>query len=96
MHHRLHRASLHGRGWSRLDRRLRIVDAGHTDVQSNGSRAHFRVRSAAGADVVTTVRVDIANQFCPLPLVIDRMVFTIYDESLRSEQRFQVRYVFLP
>jgi hypothetical protein len=51
---------------------------------------------AAGSDVVTTVRADIANQFCPLPLVIDRMVFTIYDESLRSEQRFQVRYVLLP
>ena len=51
---------------------------------------------AAGSDVVTTVRADIANQFCPLPLVIDRMVFTIYDESLRSEERFQIRYVFLP
>jgi hypothetical protein len=47
----------------------------------------------AGVAVVTTVQVDIANQFCPMPLDIDRMVFTIYDEaSLRSEQGFQVRY----
>jgi hypothetical protein len=50
----------------------------------------------AGAGVVTTVRVDIANEFCPMPLVIDRMTFTIYDEALRSGQQFQVRYVFLP
>jgi hypothetical protein len=52
---------------------------------------------AVGTGVVTTVRADIVNQFCPMPLVIDRMVFTIYDEaSLRSAQGFQVRYVFLP
>jgi len=32
-----------------------------------------------------------------MPLVIDRMNFTIYDESsVRSAQGFQVRYVFLP
>jgi len=51
----------------------------------------------AGTGVVTTVRVDIANEFCPMPLVINRMVFTIYDEGpLRSAQGFQVRYLFLP
>jgi len=51
----------------------------------------------ASASVETTVRVDIANQFCPMPLVVDRMVFTIYDEaSLRSEQRFELNYSFLP
>ena len=52
---------------------------------------------AAGAEVAIPVRVDIANQFCPMPLVVNRMVFTIYDEaSLRSEQRFEVQYSFLP
>jgi hypothetical protein len=52
---------------------------------------------AAGAAVVTAVQVDISNQFCPMPLEVDRMVFTIYDEpSLRSEQSFQVRYSFGP
>jgi hypothetical protein len=52
---------------------------------------------APGTSVLITVRADITNQFCPMPLVIDRMVFTIYDEaSVRSQQRFQVRYAFLP
>jgi hypothetical protein len=44
-----------------------------------------------------TVGVDIANQFCRLPLDVDRMTFTIYDETpLRSGQAFRVRYTFLP
>jgi len=51
----------------------------------------------AGVDLTTTVRVDIANQFCSMPLAIDRMTFTILDEaSVRSQQEFGIRYAFLP
>jgi hypothetical protein len=51
----------------------------------------------AGVGVVTTVRVEIANQFCRMPLAMDRMAFTVYDEpSLRSQQEFQVQYAFFP
>jgi hypothetical protein len=53
--------------------------------------------NASGTSVVSTAQIDIANQFCLLPLVVDRMTFTIYGEdTLRSAQAFQVRYTFLP
>jgi hypothetical protein len=49
-----------------------------------------------GADAVIVVRADIANEFCPMPLVVDRMVFTIYGETaLRSQQSFRIGYAFI-
>jgi hypothetical protein len=52
---------------------------------------------APGTSVVSTVQIDVVNQFCPMPLVVDRMTFTVYgEESLRSAQDFQVGYTFLP
>ena len=50
-----------------------------------------------GTSTVSTVQVDIANQFCSMPLVVDRMTFFVYgEESLSSAQEFQVAYTFLP
>jgi hypothetical protein len=47
--------------------------------------------------VLVTLRADIASEFCPMPLVIDRMTFLVYEDlALNSEQGFQIRYAFLP
>jgi hypothetical protein len=47
--------------------------------------------------VLITLRADIASEFCPMPLVIDRMRFLVYeDRALSSEQTFRIRYAFLP